>query len=196
VSRAGDVFIKRQLWLILFGLVNAVLFLYPMDYLFHLGIVGILLFPLARLSQQTIFIAAMATMLIYCGKFYWDYADDKKPIEKYVAAINLEKKYEKDSIAKAQKGVVAAKDTLTKQQKKDKEAWTGLVAGMKVDPKKDEATIKALRSTSYGKHGITCCRKSKVVKPSGPIAKASGILACMMLLGMLLIQDWFFQSPV
>ena len=54
----GDVFIKRQLWLILFGLVNAVLLLWTQDILFHLGVMGILLFPFIRLSHRG---------LLYCG---------------------------------------------------------------------------------------------------------------------------------
>jgi uncharacterized protein len=190
---AGDVFIKRQLWLILFGLVNAVLFLYPMDYLFHLGVLGILLFPLARLSRQTIFIAGMATLLIYCAKFYWDYADDKKTHSKYVAAVNLEKKYEKDSTAKAQKGIVAAKDTLTKQQKKEKEAWTGLIAGMKVDPKKDEGAIKALRSGSYGQAWNHLLPQTQSREAQWTYQKGIWDFACMMFLGMLLYKIGFFS---
>src|SRR5215212_3141256 len=42
---AGDVFIKRQLWLILFGVINGVMLLWTNDILFHLGVMGILLFP-------------------------------------------------------------------------------------------------------------------------------------------------------
>ena len=75
---AGDIFIKRQLWLIIFGLINAVLLLWTNDILFHLGVMGILLFPFIRLSHRGLLIAAILTTLIYCGKNYWNYADDKK----------------------------------------------------------------------------------------------------------------------
>ena len=65
---AADIFIKRQLWLIILGLVNAVLLLWTQDILFHLGVMGILLFPFVRLSHRGLLIAVTLTTLIYCGK--------------------------------------------------------------------------------------------------------------------------------
>jgi uncharacterized protein len=102
---AADIFIKRQLWLIILGLVNAVLLLWTQDILFHLGVMGILLFPFVRLSHRGLLIAATLTTLIYCGKNYWNYADDKKMYRKYLTVTALEKKFVKDSIDKAQKGM-------------------------------------------------------------------------------------------
>jgi uncharacterized protein len=135
----------------------------------------------------------MATMLIYCGKIYWDHAEQRTGYRKYVAATSLEKKYEKDSVAKAQKGVVAAKDTLTSQQKKDKEAWTGMVAGMKVDPKKDEATIKALRSTSYGTVWNHLLPQIQSREAQWTYRKGIWDFSSMMLLGILLYRIGFFS---
>jgi uncharacterized protein len=190
---AGDVFIKRQLWLIVFGVVNAILFLYPMDFLFHLGVVGILLFPLVRMSQKYLLIAVLAATFIYCGKYLWDYADDKKAYSKYVAVTKLEKKFEQDSIAKTKKGIVAAKDTLTKQQKKEKEAWTGLVAAKKVDTKKNEATIKAMRSISYGKVWKQVVPQAEQREATWTYQKGIWDVGAMMLLGMLLYRIGFFN---
>ncbi|MBB1283430.1 DUF418 domain-containing protein [Flavisolibacter sp. BT320] len=191
---AGDIFIKRQLWLILFGIVNAVLFLYPMDFLFHLGIVGLLLFPLVRISQKALLIVALATTFIYCGKFYWDYSDDKKAYRKYVAVTTLEKKYEKDSIAKAKGGIVAKRDTLTKQQKGEKEAWTGLLASKKVDIKKDEGAIKAMRNTSYGKVWNHLLPQTQGREAAWTYQKGIWDVSAMMLLGMLLYKIGFFNQ--
>ena len=190
---AGDVFIKRQLWLIVFGLVNAVLFLYPMDFLFHLGIVGLLLFPLVRISKKALLIAALATTVIYCGKLFWDYADDKKVYHKYVAVTNLEKKFSRDSIAKAKTGIVAKKDTLTKQQKDEKEAWTGLVAGKKVDVKKDDGDVKAMRNASYGKVWNHLLPRIQGREASWTYQKGVWDISAMMLLGMLLYKTGFFN---
>jgi uncharacterized protein len=50
-SANADLFISRQMWLMLFGLINAIVFLWTGDMLFHLGIMGILLFPFIRLSR-------------------------------------------------------------------------------------------------------------------------------------------------
>ena len=88
----------------------------------------------------------MVTLLIYCGKNYWNYSDDRKAYNKYLAVTDLEKKIKKDSADIAKKDSVAGvqkkdsssagqkadslsgkakPDTLTKEQKADKGAWEG-----------------------------------------------------------------------
>lgn len=190
---AGDVFIKRQLWLIVFGIVNAVLFLYPMDFLFHLGVVGLLLFPLVRISKKALLVAALATTFIYCGKLFWDYADDKKTYQKYVAVTKLEKKFEQDSLAKAKAGLVAKKDTLTKKQKGEKEAWTGLLASKKIDIKKDDGAIKAMRNESYGKVWNHLLPQTQGREASWTYQKGVWDVSAMLFLGMLLYRIGFFN---
>ena len=74
----NDLFIRRQMWLMLFGIINAVAFLWTHDYLFHLAIAGILLFPFTRLGVKGLVVAALIASVIYSGKFYWDYSDHKK----------------------------------------------------------------------------------------------------------------------
>jgi uncharacterized protein len=59
-----DLFIRRQMWLILFGIINGLLFLWTQDVLFHLGIMGILLFPFVRLSAKGLLVAATVVTLI------------------------------------------------------------------------------------------------------------------------------------
>jgi len=190
---ATDVFVKRQLWLIILGLVNAVLLLWTHDILFHLGVMGILLFPFVRLSHRGLLIAATLTTLIYCGKNYWNYADDKKMYRKYLTVTALEKKFVKDSIDKVQKGITAKKDTLTKLQKQDTSAWTGRLAAMKVDLKKDDANINAMRKVDYGKiwNHLLPTIQSREAQWTYRI----GIwdLASMIFLGMLLFKIGFFS---
>ena len=190
---AADIFIKRQLWLIILGLVNAVLLLWTQDILFHLGVMGILLFPFVRLSHRGLLIAVTLTTLIYCGKNYWNYADDKKMYRKYLTVTALEKKFVKDSIDKIQKGITAKKDTLTKLQKQDTSAWTGRLAAMKVDLKKDDANIKAMRKVDYGKiwNHLLPTIQSREAQWTYRI----GIwdLASMIFLGMLLFKIGFFS---
>lgn len=151
---AQELFIRRQMWLILFGIVNGLLFFWTRDVLFHLGIMGILLFPFLRLSAKGLLIAALAATLVYCGKYYWAYADDRKAHTKYVAVTEAEKRMAKDTLANAKavaagKKEAAKKDTLTKKQREEKGAWEGIVAGMKYDPKKDSGEKKEMGNTAY-----------------------------------------------
>lgn len=191
---SGDMFIKRQLWLILFGLVNAVLLLWTQDILFHLGVMGILLFPFIRLSHRGLLIAAILTTLIYSGKNYWNYADDKKAYNKYITLNALENKFKKDSVAKAQNGIIAKKDTLTKLQKQDKKAWEGTLASMKVDLKKDSANIKAMRSGDYGKTWNHLLPATQSREAQWTYRIGIWDFASMIFLGMLLYKIGFFNN--
>lgn len=191
---ANDRFINRQLWLIIFGLVNAFIFLWTQDILFHLGIMGLLLFPFIRLSSRGLLIAAILTTLIYSGKIYWNYSDHKKAYSKNVKLTALENKFKTDSIAKAKKGAIAKKDTLSKLQKQDKGEWEGILGSMKPDVKKDEGTKKEMRKTSYGK--VWNYLVPRIQEREAQWTYTTGIwdFAGMIFLGMLLYRIGFFND--
>ncbi|GEO08060.1 DUF418 domain-containing protein [Segetibacter aerophilus] len=201
-----DLFIRRQMWLLGFGLLNALLFLWSGDILYHLAIVGILLFPFVRLSSKGLLIAAMITTVIFCGKNYWKYSDDKKAYNKYTAVIAFEKKLSRDSSARARaitaiKGDNKAiaqvkKDSLSKKQKADKQAWEGLLKNTKYDPKKDEGENKEMQTTSFAdlwSHVLpaTQNRESQWMFQTGVWEVAS-----MMLFGMALLKFGFFENKL
>ncbi len=203
---AIDLFVKKYLWLIVFGVFNGLVLLWSRDILFHLGIMAILLLVFFRMKPRALLIAALLMTLIYIGKYYWDYADHKKMYSKYTAAVNLEKKYEKDSAAKAKKAIVekkdtlskktlvAKKDTLTKFQKQDKQAWEGLVAGKKVDLKKDDDNIKKMRSGNYGKVWNHLLPATQSRQAEWLYKKGVWYLAAMIFLGMWLYKIGFFTG--
>ena len=189
-----DIFIKRQLWLIIFGLFNALLLLWTNDLLFALGVLGVLLFPFFRMSARGLLLSALFATLVYCGKNYWNYADNKNAHHKFTVIAALEKKFEKDSIAKTQKGIITRKDSLNWRQKQDKKAWEGILAASKIDIKNDDPNTKAMRSLSYGKIW-------KHVSPGVQAREADWLyrigiwdLASMILLGMFLYKVRFFSN--
>jgi uncharacterized protein len=189
-----DVFINRQILLIMFGLLNGLVLLWSQDILFHLGIMGIMLFPFVKLSRRTLLITAILITLIYCGKNYWNYADDKNTYNKYVLLTNLEKKFDADSTAKAKKGIVAKKDTLSKLQKEDKGAWEGRLASMKVDVKRDEPNIKAMREVNYGKTVNYLLQRTEWREAQWFYQTGIWDLAGMIFLGMFFYKTGFFNN--
>lgn len=211
----ADLFMRRQFWLMLFGLINAIVFLWTGDMLFHLAVMGILLFPFARMSKRGLLIAAMVTLIIYTGKNYWNYSDDRRAYHKYVAVTNVEKKIKKDSadiakrdsIPEAQKKDSSAaaqkidslagkanRDTLTKEQTADKGAWEGKVNGMKYDPKKDDGEKKAMRSTSYGKLWNHLLPNTQYKEAAWTYQTGIWDFGAMILLGMALLKFGFFNA--
>jgi uncharacterized protein len=211
----ADLFMRRQFWLMLFGLINAIVFLWTGDMLFHLAVMGVLLFPFTRLSGRGLLITSIVSLFIYCGKNYWNYTDDRKAYNKYLAVTDLEKKIRKDSADIAKKDSVpgaqkkdslsagaktdslsgkAKLDTLTKEQKADKSAWEGKVKGLKYDPKKDDGEKKAMRSTSYGKIWNHVLPTTQYKEAAWTYEKGIWDFATMILLGMALLKFGFFTA--
>jgi uncharacterized protein len=211
----ADLFMRRQLWLIFFGLINAIVFLWTHDIVFHLGVMGVLLFPFVRFSQRSLFIASAVALLIFCAKNYWNYSDDKKAYRKYKAVLVVEEKIKKDSVDTAKKDSIlkaekkdslskdakqdtltkaVVKDTLTKDQKGDKSAWEGKVAGMKYDPKKDDEDKKSMRKVSYGKLWNYLLPRSQVREAQWTYQFGIWDFAAMILLGMGLFKSGFFNA--
>ena len=196
----ADLFIRRQFWLIVLGVLNGIIFLWSEDILFHLGVMGILLFVFFRLSKRALVVVSLVTALIFSGKHFWNYSDDKEARKKYLAVLAVEKKIKQDSIARVAKKdtvknakAIAKTDTLTREQKRDKQAWEGIVKSMKYDAKKDEGSIKAMRAHNFEKvydHllPITQTREAQWTYRIG-----IWDLASMMFLGMALVGYGFFS---
>src|SRR5436190_6476049 len=55
---AAELFLRRQLWLLVFGLINAYILLWFWDILYHYAICGIILFAFRRLKPKYLLIAA------------------------------------------------------------------------------------------------------------------------------------------
>lgn len=212
----ADAYIRSLLWLIGFGLVNAFILLWPRDILFQYGVVGIILFAFSGIKSKGLFVAAMLCTFIYCGKQYWNYADDKNDHKNYMAVTALEKKFKQDSIARSQKdslsrngdtvllketiiqnkrtdSLAKKKDTLTKKQSQEKEKWEGLVKEMKFDSSKTKSTNKAMRD-SYGNMWKQVMQKSQSNESFWLYKIGIWEIGSLMLLGMALMSIGFFSS--
>jgi uncharacterized protein len=63
----ADLYYKRTILLILLGLVDAFLLLWPGDILYIYGVVGLFLFPLRKLSASRLLFAALLMLLLYAA---------------------------------------------------------------------------------------------------------------------------------
>ena len=214
-----DAYIRRQLWLLIFGVFNAFILLWPGDILYPFAIVGILLFAFWRFSAKGLFFTALFFLLIFFGKQFWNYADDKKDYKKYLAVTLIEKRIIKDSTARAikdsvlrnsdttlikvewaknklQDSIAKKKDTLTKKQAEEKGKWEGAVKSLKYDSAKVKATNKAMRAGSYGKVWNHVMKQSQDKESFWLYRIGLWELGSMMLLGMALLKFGFFEYRV
>ena len=79
--RPAEYFIRRQLWLIVFGLFNAYILLWPGDILFPYGICGIIMFVFRKLSVKFLILAAGICLLLMTVRENVDLYRKKEKIE-------------------------------------------------------------------------------------------------------------------
>ncbi len=105
-----DIYYRRLLWLLVFGLINAFILLWPGDILYTYALAGLLLFPFRNLSVKKLLLAAFIVLVII------SYKESAGLFEK------------KDIITKgrAAQALVAQKKTLTDEQKEVLGKWEGL----------------------------------------------------------------------
>jgi uncharacterized protein len=177
-----ELFIRRQLWLILFGLFNAIILLWHYDLLFPYGIVGVLLFPFKRLSLRALLICALVAGLIFSGKSYWNFTELQQKYTKYQKVAAIEKKNKKNK-----------KFKLSDEQKEDKSAWEGIEKGSKYDKKAEEAEIKTMRS-DYSKVWNHVLMQTQQREASWLYRLGLWDISSLMLLGMALFRWGFFSN--
>src|SRR5918993_4650176 len=85
----ADIYFRRTLWLIFFGLVHGYLLLWQGEILYSYGIMGLLIFSFRKLAPKKL--TAIAIFLMCCGTL-WDYADHRSNV-KMVENAAIAKKY-------------------------------------------------------------------------------------------------------
>lgn len=123
---AAEYFIRRQLWLIVFGLVNAFILLWPGDILFQYGILGIIAFVFRRMPVKGLLIAAAVCLLLMTARENIDMHRTQEKIKKgeVIAKIDTTKtklSEEQKDILGEMTGIKEKSDTasLKKEMKKN-----------------------------------------------------------------------------
>lgn len=129
----AEYFIRRQLWLLFFGLVNAFVLLWPGDILFQYAICGIIMFAFRRLPIKGLFAAAIICLVLQTTRENVDLFRQHKMIEKGEAIAKLD-----TSIVK-----------LTDQQKDELGAMTGFKekAGKESQLKEMKKNLRQVRGS-------------------------------------------------
>ena len=129
----AELFLRRQLWLLVFGLINAFVLLWSGDILYHYAILGIVLFAFRRMKPSYLIIAAIVCLALQTARENRNFYHEKSKIEKgeLVAAIDT------------------TKTKLTKKQKGELEEMNGFKNNQKLEKKQEKAkeSIDAVRGS-------------------------------------------------
>ena len=133
---AADIYYRRLLWLLLFGMINAYVLLWPGDILYSYAICGLFLYPFRNMKTKSLFTIGICLLLLTTAKDTW------KLYETKALRVNGEKAL----------ALEASRQKLTPEQEEARAAWTE--AKEKNDPKalKKEATaeIKKMQKGYFG----------------------------------------------
>ena len=94
----ADIYYRRVLWLLLFGLFHAYILLWDGEILYHYALFGLMLFPFRNTKPKTLVILAVVLMGVGTLLEVSEYQEKKEMVEKGMAVELLEKKG--DSLSK------------------------------------------------------------------------------------------------
>ena len=126
----ADIYYRRILWMILFGVLDAYVLLWAGDILYAYGLCGLFLFPFRKLAPRYLILASVFCFGVLIFKGNLRFQETKGKREAYLKVVALEKQKKK----------------LTDEQKADKQAWETVVKNGKPDQKKIDEEIKKVRS--------------------------------------------------
>lgn len=92
---AADIYYRRLLWLLAFGLINAFLFLWPGDILYPYALLGLVLFPFRNLSPKVLLLIAFVLIAFGSYRENMTLMGAKETIVNGRAAESLEKNKKK-----------------------------------------------------------------------------------------------------
>jgi len=165
-SDTADIYYRRNLWLMLFGMIHAY-FLWIGDILYYYALSSLILYPLRKLSARTLIGIGLLLIAIMSGVGVYEASQLPVLRDKAVAAQKLEKDGGK----------------LTDEQKKDKEQWEGRNRDWLPEPEKIAKDVEAYR----GNYAANFIRRMATVGEwhSGPYySPGSWDVLSFLLLGM------------
>jgi len=113
----ADIYYRRLIWLMLFGIIDAYVLLWTGDILYHYAICGLFLFPFRKMKPKYLLIFGIVLMLIYNYKATTDMYDAASTRSKGEKALTLEKQNTR----------------LTTEQETDKKNWEDYLENHKIE---------------------------------------------------------------
>lgn len=110
----ADIYYRRTIWLLIFGLIHGYLILWTGDILFAYGLWGLFLFPFRNTKPRKLILAAVVLTFVGMGLQYYQYQKNNQYYQQYV----ISQSYSEES-------------ELPEDIKEGKEAWESLSAELK-----------------------------------------------------------------
>ena len=176
---SGDIFLRRNMWLTLFGILHAYL-LWWGDILYFYGMTALLfLYPCRKLQAKKLLIAGVAVVLLAAG----------------YRVVRLEQRSHLAQRAAVARKLQAAGQTLSEGQKADVKEWQTVVEGTHPDRQELDKEIAEMRG---GYASVFRHNAPEVISEQGAGFYRFGFCDSlgMMLIGMGLLQSGFLSGEL
>src|SRR5262245_10967099 len=172
----ADISLRRNLWLVLFGMIHAYLLLWPGDILYMYGLAGVALFAFRRVRPRNLLILGAVVLLLQMPKMFF---------------YSQELTEATEGLAKLQR-TTAAGAALTEEQKKSQKEWEDTLKDVRPKP---EAIKEATEARLKGYFGVVASQAGVVMILESIFTYKLGIwdAAGMMLIGMALLKLGVFS---
>lgn len=130
----ADIFYRRLIWLLIFGLINGFVFLWPGDILYTYAICGLFIFPLRNSSPKFLFALAVFFMIAIMFQGFLSIQERFEMRTNGLAALEVKE---------------AKKDSLNEEQKAAIQKWNGYLEKRKVETQRKEVEkeVKKMQGT-------------------------------------------------
>ncbi len=123
----ADIYYRRTIWLLIFGVIHGYLILWVGDILFAYGLYGLFLFPFRNTSPKKLIIAAAVLTLIGMSLGAYEYSKNMKYLEQY-------------KLAQTYSGEAAIPEDI----KNGSTAWEAIVSELKTPPKEVKENTESM----------------------------------------------------
>jgi uncharacterized protein len=174
----AELYYRRLLLLVLFGVINAYVLLWPGDILYFYGLAGMLLYPFRKTAAKWLFLLGIICIGIVILKDQFRYNETREKRAAYVEAVKADK----------------AGKALTAEQQQATTTWVEMENNRRPDPERRDRNIRKMHS-GYG-------TIFTYFIPGNSDEEAWGIYhgiwdsLCMMFLGMALFRLGFFSNEL
>jgi uncharacterized protein len=174
----AEYYYRRLLWLVLFGVLNAYVLLWPGDILFYYGLCGMILFPFRKMRPKWLLVLGLFCFGIGILKTMLWYPEISKTRATYLEAVAAEKDNKK----------------LTDKQREAKTQWLEIEKSQKPDTARSNKHIRTMHS-GYGTIFTEFIPENSGNETWGMYHGLWDMLS-MMLIGMALFGWGFFSNRV
>ena len=174
----AELYYRRLLLLVMFGVINAYLLLWPGDILYFYGLAGMLLYPFRKTAVKWLFLLALICIGMHILKGQLRYNEIREKRAAYVEAVKAEK----------------AGKALTAEQQQATTTWVEIENNRRPDRERIDRNIRKMHS-GYGTI-FTFFMPGNSGDQSWGIYHGIWGSLCMMFLGMALFRLGFFSNKL